>query len=78
MHKRAVQGWSCVELADRRPALVTGKDYRLSLDDRWQWTLLRSPRMAWGGGEPVVYAGHDWHTDQVRTPSIASFAQEHT
>ena len=20
--------------------------------------------MAWGGGEPVVYAGRDWHSDQ--------------
>jgi hypothetical protein len=20
--------------------------------------------MAWGGGEPAVYAGRDWHTDQ--------------
>jgi alpha-mannosidase len=60
-----VQGWSYVELADRRLALVTGDAYSLSLDgDRWQWTLLRSPKMAWGGGEPVVYAGRDQYTDQ--------------
>ena len=60
-----VQGWSRVEVGDRQLALVTGDAYSLSLDgDRWQWTLLRSPKMAWGGGEPVVYAGRDWHTDQ--------------
>ncbi|HEX5912049.1 MAG TPA: glycoside hydrolase family 38 C-terminal domain-containing protein, partial [Rubrobacter sp.] len=45
-----VQGWSRVRLADRHLALVTGDAYSLSLyDDRWQWTLLRSPKMAWGG-----------------------------
>jgi len=60
-----VQGWSRVDVGDRRLALATGDAYSLSLDgDRWQWTLLRSPKMAWGGGEPVVYAGRDWHTDQ--------------
>jgi alpha-mannosidase len=60
-----VQGWSRVELADRQLALVTGDAYSLSLDGaRWTWTLLRSPKMAWGGGEPVVYAGRDQYTDQ--------------
>jgi alpha-mannosidase len=60
-----VQGWSRVDVADRQLALVTGDAYSLSLDDtRWQWTLLRSPKMAWGGGDPEVYAGRDWHTDQ--------------
>jgi alpha-mannosidase len=60
-----VQGWSRMEVADRQLALVTGDAYSLSLDgDRWQWTLLRSPKMAWGGGEPVVHAGREWHTDQ--------------
>jgi alpha-mannosidase len=60
-----VQGWSRVELASGQLALVTGDAYSLSLDgERWQWTLLRSPKMAWGGGEPEVYAGRDWHTDQ--------------
>jgi alpha-mannosidase len=60
-----MQGWARVDLADRQLALVTGDAYSLSLDaDLWQWTLLRSPKMAWGGGEPVVYAGHDQHTDQ--------------
>jgi alpha-mannosidase len=60
-----VQGWSRVGVADRHLALVTGDAYSLSLEDsRWQWSLLRSPKMAWGGGEPAVYAGRDWHTDQ--------------
>lgn len=60
-----VQGWSRVEVADRQLALVTGDAYSLSLDgDLWQWTLLRSPKMAWGGGEPTTYAGRDRHTDQ--------------
>jgi alpha-mannosidase len=60
-----VQGWSRVEVGGRQLALVTGDAYSLSLNgDRWQWTLLRSPKMAWGGGEPVVYAGRDLHTDQ--------------
>jgi alpha-mannosidase len=60
-----VQGWSRVGVGDRQLALVTGDAYSLSLDgDRWQWTLLRSPKMAWGGGEPAVYAGRDWHADQ--------------
>jgi alpha-mannosidase len=60
-----VQGWSRVDVADRQLALVTGDAYSLSLDgDRLQWTLLRSPKMAWGGGEPDVYGGRDWHTDQ--------------
>jgi alpha-mannosidase len=60
-----VQGWSRVQLEDRQLALVTGDAYSLSLNgDRWQWTLLRSPKMAWGGGEPVVYAGRDRYTDQ--------------
>ena len=60
-----VQDWSRVELADRQLALVTGDAYSVSLDGTcWTWTLLRSPKMAWGGGEPVVYAGRDQYTDQ--------------
>ena len=60
-----VQGWSRVEVEGCHLALVTGDAYSLSLDgDCWQWTLLRSPKMAWGGGKPEVYAGRDWHTDQ--------------
>ena len=54
-----------MELEALQLALVTGDAYSLSLDGEcWQWTLLRSPKMAWGGGEPEVYAGRDWHTDQ--------------
>ncbi len=60
-----MQGWSRVEVADKQVALITADAYSLSLDGNlWQWTLLRSPKMAWGGGEPLVYAGRDWHTDQ--------------
>jgi alpha-mannosidase len=60
-----VLGWSRVEAGEQRLALVTNDAYSLSLNrDVWQWTLLRSPRMAWGGGQPDVYAGRDWHTDQ--------------
>jgi alpha-mannosidase len=60
-----VQGWSCVEADGTGLAVVTGDAYSLSLnDDLWQWTLLRSPKMAWGGGQPDVYGGRDRHTDQ--------------
>lgn len=60
-----VQGWSRVDIADKQIALLTADAYSLSLDgDLWQWTLLRGPKMAWGGGEPLVYTGRDWHTDQ--------------
>ena len=30
----------------------------------WQWTLLRSPKAAWGGRRPAVYGGRDQYTDQ--------------
>jgi alpha-mannosidase len=60
-----VQGFSRVDVEGGQLALATADAYSLSLDaDLWQWTLLRSPKMAWGGGEPLVYAGRDWHTDQ--------------
>ena len=60
-----LQGWSRVIAGGRAVALITADAYSLSLDDRcWQWTLLRSPRMAWGGGNPDIYGGRDWHTDQ--------------
>jgi alpha-mannosidase len=62
-----VQGWSRVDLGDLHLAVVTGDCYSASLDGGiWQWTLLRSPKAAWGGGEPEVYAGRDEHTDQGR------------
>ena len=60
-----VNGWSRLELGDRALAMVTHDAWSLSLTgDVWQWTLLRSPRMSWGGRDPEVYAGRDWHTDQ--------------
>lgn len=60
-----VQGWSRVDVDGRRLALVTADAYSLSgAGDLWQWTLLRSPKMAWEGNDPLVYAGRDWHTDQ--------------
>lgn len=60
-----VLGWSRVEVDGQALAMVTHDAYSLSLtDDIWQWTLLRSPRMSWGGRDPEVYVGRDWHTDQ--------------
>jgi alpha-mannosidase len=60
-----VCGWSRVRADGTDVALVTPDAYSLSLDGgRWQWTLLRSPKMAWGGGRPAVYGGRDVHTDQ--------------
>jgi len=56
-----VCGWSRVGSL----ALVTHDAYSLSLQGRaWQWTLLRSPKMAWGGGRPDPYGGRDVHSDQ--------------
>lgn len=46
-------------------AFLTHDAYSLSVDGRSaQWTLLRSPRMAWGGGESKPYSGRNWYTDQ--------------
>ena len=60
-----VQGWSSVGSEGYHLALVTHDAYSVSMNGGvWQWTLLRSPRMAWGGEDPEVYAGRDWHTDQ--------------
>lgn len=61
-----VQGYSWVRLPGGSAlALVTADAYSLSLEDnRWQWTLLRSPKMAWDGGMSDVYSGRDHHTDQ--------------
>jgi alpha-mannosidase len=60
-----VQGWSSVGSEGNHLALVTHDAYSVSMNGgMWQWTLLRSPRMAWGGEDPEVYAGRDWHTDQ--------------
>lgn len=60
-----VQGWSRVQVGDAVLALLTGDAYSVGLDGAtWQWTLLRSPKMAWGGDQPEIYAGRDVHTDQ--------------
>src|SRR5207253_1959665 len=58
-------GWSKVGDAQGDIALVTQDSYSLSLQKNcWQWTLLRSPKMAWGGTDPFVYTGRNDHTDQ--------------
>ena len=60
-----VQGWSRLSCADLEMALVTQDAYSLSVDGgSWQWTLLRSPRMAWPGGDPPIYHRHNTYTDQ--------------
>jgi alpha-mannosidase len=58
-------GWSRLTVGDYDVGLVTDDFYSHSVDGSvWQPTLLRSPKMAWGGGEPATYAGRDHHTDQ--------------
>jgi alpha-mannosidase len=58
-------GWSRLRLGGTDIGLTTSDIYSHSVDGTlWQPTLLRSPRMAWGGGDPRTYAGHDHHTDQ--------------
>ena len=59
-------GWSRLRVGQQpTSALVTNDAYSHSVDGRrWQPTLLRSPKMAWGGGRPPTYAGRDHHTDQ--------------
>ena len=60
-----VHGWSRLSLEHADVALVTNDAYSVNMDaNRWEWTLMRSPRMAWGGGEPAIYAGREWFTDQ--------------
>jgi alpha-mannosidase len=65
------QDWSRRRVAGTDIALTTSDIYSHSMNGRgWQLTLLRSPKMAWGGGEPAIYAGRDHHTDQ----GVHSFA----
>ena len=65
-----VQGWSRIDTSRGQTVLVTNDAYSLSLDHAtWQWTLLRSPKMAWmgdewAGGGTSLNSGHAWHTDQ--------------
>jgi alpha-mannosidase len=63
--ERPVLGWSNLTLEDSQLAVATNDAWsRSAFDSRWQWTLLRSPKMAWYGGRPIVYSGRDVHTDQ--------------
>ena len=58
-------GWSRLRVAGTDIGLITSDFYSHSVDAAiWTPTLLRSPRMAWGGGNPKTYAGRDQHTDQ--------------
>lgn len=60
-----VQNWSRLQWKDAGLAAITGDAYSLSCrHDCWQWTLLRSPKMACDGNGPDVYSGHDTFTDQ--------------
>jgi alpha-mannosidase len=59
-----VGGWSRVTAGGTDTALVTHDAYSLSLDGRaWQWTLLRTPRMAWPPLE-APRRSRPRHTDQ--------------
>jgi alpha-mannosidase len=58
-------GWSRLRVGQLDIGLLTDDVYSHSIDGHaWQPTLLRSPKMAWGGGRPATYAGRDQHTDQ--------------
>lgn len=60
-----MQGWSRLAFPGQDLALVTQDAYSLSArPGAWQFTLLRSPRMAWPGSEPPVYHHRDTFTDQ--------------
>ena len=60
-----VQGWSRLRFDGIDMAVVTQDAFSLSADEtHWRWTLMRSPRMAWAGGKPPIYRGHDYFTDQ--------------
>jgi alpha-mannosidase len=58
-------GWSRLRVGRTDIGCVTNDSYSHSVDGAlWQPTLLRSPKMAWGGGTPATYGGRDHHTDQ--------------
>ena len=60
-----VQGWSRLAFPGVGLAMLSQDAFSLRADAQlWQWTLLRSPRMAWQGGESPIYHGRDVHTDQ--------------
>ncbi len=57
--------WARLRVEGTDVALTTRDLYSHSVDGKlWQLTLLRSPKMAWGGGEPTPYLGRDHHADQ--------------
>jgi alpha-mannosidase len=57
--------WARLETVGTGLALTTRDIFSHSLNGPlWQLTLLRSPKMAWGGGTPEPYAGRDYYTDQ--------------
>ena len=57
--------WARLNSAGTDLALTTRDIFSHSVDGQlWQLTLLRSPKMAWGGGVPEPYVGRDHHTDQ--------------
>ena len=58
-------GWSRLRVGRTDIGLVTNDAYSHSVNGSvWSPTLLRSPKMAWGGGQPATYSGRDHHTDQ--------------
>jgi alpha-mannosidase len=60
-----VVGWSRVRCGKLDVGLVTQDAYSLSQNENvWQWTMLRSPKMAWGGTDPCIFTGRTHHTDQ--------------
>lgn len=60
-----LQKWGAIETAMGALSLVTPDIYSLCChENRWTWTMLRSPRMAWGGGDPHVFGGRETFCDQ--------------
>ena len=60
-----LQKWGTVQTQKGALGLLTPDIYSVSCDEnRWTWTMLRSPRMAWGGGDPHVWGGRETFCDQ--------------
>jgi alpha-mannosidase len=60
-----VQDWSRMSFDGVDMAVTTQDAFSLSVDGAlWQWTLMRSPLMAWPGEGPPIDHGHVSHTDQ--------------
>lgn len=61
----SVQGWSRLRYPTHDMAMLSQDAFSLSATEGlWQWTLLRSPRMAWPGSDPPVYHHRDDFADQ--------------